>query len=165
MSKFSSKLARYNTICCEQVMPVPVIPICAISCCLPQPICQVTPPPPIYEYVPPPVCIPLCIPVCTPPQEVTDAVPTAHVFNPLQIDNYCPTLPTPSPGTILTNTSGSIPTGYLLCDGAEVLRTTYNALFLAIGTTYGDGNGSTTFNVPNLTPDDASCVTMYIIST
>ena len=154
---FRSKLARYNTVCCEQVMPVPVIPLCAVSCCLPQPFCQVTPPPPIYEYVPPAPCIP--------PQAAIDAAPTEKTFSPLQIGNYCPTLPQPSPGTILTNTSGSLPTGYLLCDGAEVSRTTYNALFLAVGTTYGDGNGTTTFNVPNLTPDDASCLITYIIKT
>ena len=157
MSKFSSKLARYNTVCCEQVMPVPVIPLCAISCCLPQPICQVTPPPPIYEYVPP-------VP-CTPPQAVIDAAPTEQTFTPVKIGNYCPTLPAPPTGTILTNTSGSTPDGYLLCDGAEVSRTTYNALFLAVGTTYGDGNGTTTFNVPNLTPEDASCLITYIIKT
>lgn len=44
--------------------------------------------------------------------------------------------------------SGTIPTGYLLCDGAAVSRTTYSALFAAIGITYGVGNGSTTFNLP-----------------
>ena len=45
----------------------------------------------------------------------------------------------------------SAPSGYLLCNGAAVSRTTYAALFAAIGTTYGTGNGSTTFNLPNLT--------------
>jgi microcystin-dependent protein len=42
------------------------------------------------------------------------------------------------------------PAGYLLCDGAAVSRTTYAALFAVIGTAYGVGNGSTTFNVPDL---------------
>jgi microcystin-dependent protein len=42
------------------------------------------------------------------------------------------------------------PSGYLLCDGSAVNRTTYAKLFTAIGTTYGAGDGSTTFNVPNL---------------
>jgi microcystin-dependent protein len=42
------------------------------------------------------------------------------------------------------------PSGYLLCDGSAVSRTTYSKLFTAIGTTYGAGDGSTTFNVPNL---------------
>lgn len=41
------------------------------------------------------------------------------------------------------------PTGYLLCDGSAVSRSTYARLFSAIGTRYGAGNGSTTFNVPN----------------
>lgn len=41
------------------------------------------------------------------------------------------------------------PSGYLLCDGAAVSRTTYATLFAAVGTTYGAGDGSTTFNVPD----------------
>lgn len=45
---------------------------------------------------------------------------------------------------------GSIPSGWIVCDGAEISRTTYATLFTAIGTTYGVGNGSTTFNVPDL---------------
>ena len=44
----------------------------------------------------------------------------------------------------------SIPTGWLRCDGSAYSRTTYAKLFAKIGTTYGAGNGSTTFNVPNL---------------
>lgn len=39
---------------------------------------------------------------------------------------------------------------WLLCDGTAVSRTTYAALFAVLGTTYGAGNGSTTFNVPDL---------------
>lgn len=42
------------------------------------------------------------------------------------------------------------PLGTLLCDGSAVSRVTYAALFAAIGTTYGAGDGSTTFNLPNL---------------
>lgn len=42
------------------------------------------------------------------------------------------------------------PTGWLLCDGAAISRTTYSKLFAILGTTYGVGDGSTTFNVPNL---------------
>jgi microcystin-dependent protein len=45
--------------------------------------------------------------------------------------------------------NGDIPSGYLLCDGSAVSRTMYPDLFSAIGTTYGSGDGSTTFNVPD----------------
>jgi microcystin-dependent protein len=47
--------------------------------------------------------------------------------------------------------AGSVaPEGYLLCDGSAVSRTDYADLFAAIGTVYGAGDGSTTFNVPDL---------------
>ena len=47
--------------------------------------------------------------------------------------------------------AGSIPpSGYLICDGSPVSRSTYPDLFAAVGTTYGSGDGSTTFNLPNL---------------
>ena len=45
----------------------------------------------------------------------------------------------------------SAPTGYLLCNGQAVSRTTYAALYAVYGTTFGTGDGSTTFNVPNFT--------------
>lgn len=44
----------------------------------------------------------------------------------------------------------SAPSGWLLCDGSAVSRTTYAALFAVIGTAYGTGDGATTFNVPDL---------------
>lgn len=44
----------------------------------------------------------------------------------------------------------SAPTGWLACDGSAVSRTTYSALFSAISTTWGTGDGSTTFNIPDL---------------
>jgi microcystin-dependent protein len=47
--------------------------------------------------------------------------------------------------------TGTAPTGWLLCAGAAVNRTTYAALFAVIGTTFGVGDGSTTFNLPNYT--------------
>lgn len=53
-------------------------------------------------------------------------------------------------GTIASFGGGSAPTGWLLCDGSAVSRTTYAALFAVIGTTFGTGDGSTTFNVPDL---------------
>ena len=52
-------------------------------------------------------------------------------------------------GAILMWGKSSAPSNYLLCTGTEVSRTTYAALFAIIGTTFGAGNGSTTFNLPN----------------
>ena len=47
--------------------------------------------------------------------------------------------------------AGSVaPQGYLLCDGSAVSRSTYADLFNLLGNTYGDGDGETTFNLPNL---------------
>lgn len=48
------------------------------------------------------------------------------------------------------DTSGSPPTGFFECDGSAVSRTTYSDLFTAIGTTWGSGDGSSTFNIPDL---------------
>ena len=53
-------------------------------------------------------------------------------------------------GSIIASAATSTPTGWLLCDGSAVSRTTYSSLFSAISTTYGSGNGTTTFNLPNL---------------
>jgi microcystin-dependent protein len=53
-------------------------------------------------------------------------------------------------GTIVPWSDSSIPSGFLECDGSAVSRSTYAALFAIIGTTYGAGNGSTTFDVPDL---------------
>jgi microcystin-dependent protein len=43
----------------------------------------------------------------------------------------------------------SVPSGYLLCDGSEISRSTYAALFAVLAITHGQGNGSTTFNIPD----------------
>lgn len=53
-------------------------------------------------------------------------------------------------GIINPYVSNSIPAGWLLCDGSAVSRATYDDLFTIIGETYGVGDGSTTFNLPNL---------------
>jgi microcystin-dependent protein len=56
----------------------------------------------------------------------------------------------PIPSGVIWEYGGSTPpTGWLLCNGAAVSRTTYAALFAIIGTAYGSGDGSTTFNVPD----------------
>ena len=56
----------------------------------------------------------------------------------------------PKAGFIYPLASVNVPEGFLLCDGAAYARAEYPELFAAIGTLYGEGDGSTTFNVPNL---------------
>jgi len=182
MSKFRPRLSRYNTNCCYQVMPVPVIPLCAVSCCMPQPICE-------YNKL-----IESCIsttttttvsatsiivqsssaieasaikapPIEAPPIEASAIEVAQKQPNPLQIPDYSPELPTPSSGTILTNTTKTIPSGYLAADGTEQSRAIYSTLFSVISTQYGDGDGTTTFNLPNLSYEDSNCVVSYIIKT
>tara|TARA_A100001391_G_scaffold205110_1_gene203558 strand:+ start:110 stop:1480 length:1371 start_codon:yes stop_codon:yes gene_type:complete len=53
-------------------------------------------------------------------------------------------------GTVVPFAGSSAPTGYLLAQGQAVSRSTYSDLFSAIGTTYGTGDGSSTFNLPDL---------------
>ena len=52
-------------------------------------------------------------------------------------------------GTIVSTALSAAPSGWLICDGAAVSRTNYPELFGALGTGYGAGDGTTTFNVPN----------------
>jgi microcystin-dependent protein len=54
------------------------------------------------------------------------------------------------PGCVLPYAGATAPDGWLLCHGQAVSRTTYADLFVAIGTVHGAGDGSTTFNVPDL---------------
>ncbi len=137
---FRSKLARYNTVDCEQVMPVFNIPNCILTGRIPAPLYQLDSRPCHLNVL------------------------SNQSANSLQIGNYSTKMVAPSTGSILTNTTGSLPDGYLLCDGSEVSRITYNVLFLVIGIYYGDGDGSTTFNLPNLTYNIQGTVT-YIIKT
>ena len=53
-------------------------------------------------------------------------------------------------GSVFYFAGSSVPDGYLLCDGRAVSRSTYATLYTRIGTTYGSGDGTTTFNLPNL---------------
>lgn len=57
---------------------------------------------------------------------------------------FCPV------GSLVDYAGTGDPTSWMLCDGRAISRTTYAALFTAISTTYGAGNGSTTFNIPDL---------------
>lgn len=52
-------------------------------------------------------------------------------------------------GSVLPYAGTAAPTGFLMCDGSQVSRTTYAALFAAIGTAHGNGNGTTTFHLPD----------------
>ena len=61
------------------------------------------------------------------------------------VDDVLPT------GSYIQFAGSQAPEGFLVCNGGEISRTTYSALFAVIGTTYGSGDGSTTFNLPNLT--------------
>lgn len=54
------------------------------------------------------------------------------------------------PGTIIHYAGRTVPSGWLICNGANVSRTNYAALFAAIGGFYGTGDGVTTFGLPNL---------------
>jgi microcystin-dependent protein len=54
------------------------------------------------------------------------------------------------PGFITPYGGAGAPSGWFLCDGSAKSRATYSALFAVLGTLYGTGDGSTTFNIPNL---------------
>ena len=53
-------------------------------------------------------------------------------------------------GTVKMFSGSTAPQGWLICDGSAISRSEYAELFSAIGTTYGSGNGTTTFNIPNI---------------
>jgi microcystin-dependent protein len=54
------------------------------------------------------------------------------------------------PGALMPYAASTAPSGWLIANGSAISRSTYAALFSAIGTTYGVGDGATTFNIPNL---------------
>jgi microcystin-dependent protein len=53
-------------------------------------------------------------------------------------------------GTIISYAGNIVPSGWLVCDGSEISRGTYSDLFIAMGVSWGEGDGSTTFNLPDL---------------
>ena len=63
------------------------------------------------------------------------------------MDNLATAIPA---GAVMYFAQGAVPEGWLFCNGSAVSRTTYAALYAAIGTKYGSGNGSSTFTLPNL---------------
>jgi|11BtaG_2_1085332.scaffolds.fasta_scaffold39055_1 microcystin-dependent protein len=86
-------------------------------------------------------------------QLATDSVITAKIqdgaVTSAKLDAGAVSVLMPS-GSLMPYAGSSAPTGYLLCDGAAISRTTYSALFGLVGTTYGSGDGSSTFNIPDL---------------
>jgi microcystin-dependent protein len=63
---------------------------------------------------------------------------------------YVDSLSVSPPGVILAYAGGTAPTGFLLCNGVAISRITYASLYSVIGVTYGVGDGSTTFNLPDM---------------
>lgn len=83
---------------------------------------------------------------------VSGVTPTAdaHLTTKAYVDSALGGIQGVPPGFILPFAGTSIPDGWLICNGAAVSRTEYAALFSAIGTKWGEGDGSTTFNLPDL---------------
>lgn len=80
---------------------------------------------------------------------VAQATEDMQAVNLGQLNSYLKPL---SPvGTVIWFAGASAPEGYLICNGGAVSRTTYTNLFKVIGVTYGAGDSTTTFNLPNLT--------------
>lgn len=77
-------------------------------------------------------------------QAIADSLLTTAELYTLLENNRLPV------GVILPFGAATVPSGYLPCDGSAVSRTTYADLFAVIGTTYGVGNGTTTFNLPDI---------------
>lgn len=86
-------------------------------------------------------------------QLATDAVITTKILDgavtAAKLDSAAVSVLMPS-GSLMPYAGSSAPTGYLLCDGAAISRATFSALFALVGTTYGSGDGSSTFNIPDL---------------
>jgi len=86
----------------------------------------------------------------------------AHIANAKAIEDFAQSIYTQlvPTGSMIMYAGATAPTGWLLCNGAAVSRTTYVQLFTVIGTTFGIGDGSTTFNLPNF--QSASATTMRV---
>ena len=76
--------------------------------------------------------------------KIQDGAVTAAKLDPAAVSVLMPT------GSIMSFAGASAPTGYLLCDGAAISRSTYSTLFGVLATTYGSGDGSSTYNIPDL---------------
>ena len=169
---FRPKLARYSQ--CDQVMPVAVVPIASFPKQAPQPL-HPYPLPPTAPYPPPqpPVCNAILTPYPSYPSDPTLGTAYTLIPGPIPVPlpivptrtptilNYPPPTP-PAAGSILTNSTGKTPTGYLSCDGRPVSKTEFPTLFQAIGTLYGETNVTNAFVLPNLEDLNGSGI-FYII--
>lgn len=84
------------------------------------------------------------------PKVVNTPVNDTDAANKSYVDDQISPRAVPT-GTIIDFLGEDVPNGYLLCNGAAISRTTYANLFALWGTKFGSGDGSTTFNLPNLT--------------
>ena len=83
--------------------------------------------------------------------EVIDGALNDKAVTPLTLKQALGSISNVPVGGIIQHGGLTAPTGYLICNGATVSRTTYSALFAVIGTTYGIGDGVTTFKLPTIT--------------
>lgn len=83
-------------------------------------------------------------------EESKEGVNDIKYVTPAGLSGWATENPGVIPGTIMFYTKDTPPVGYLKANGAAISRTTYSNLFDIIGTTFGSGDGSTTFNVPDL---------------
>ena len=79
-----------------------------------------------------------------------DRLPTGTTASTVALGNHTHSMFITPPGVISQYAGTTAPDGYLLCQGQEVSRVDYADLFAVIGITYGSGDGSTTFNLPDL---------------
>jgi len=79
----------------------------------------------------------------TPRQQLTPAPYALSLVSP-QATALCP------PGSVMAYMGTNAPNGWLMCDGSAISRTQYAALFAVLGTASGQGDGSTTFNLPDM---------------
>jgi microcystin-dependent protein len=78
-----------------------------------------------------------------------DALLASNFYTQSQVNSLIGSIQSGTPGDIIFTAAETAPAGTLVANGAAVSRATYSALFARIGTTYGVGDGSTTFNLPD----------------
>lgn len=82
--------------------------------------------------------------------KVADGEDDDEAINKKQLEALISAIISIPAGTVIQYASPNPPDGYIKCNGYELSRTVYSRLFNAIGTTFGAGDGSTTFNIPDL---------------